>query len=285
MLGATIQKTLAGARQQLVPITDQAQLEAEILLRAILGRPRSFLYAWPDQTVEEMQLAALNKAIQRRLAGEPIAYILGQCEFWSLNLTISPATLIPRPETEGLVQRVLDCFTNDQPIRCVDLGTGSGAIAIALAHERSNWEIVATDYSSAALATAVRNAQQCGQNKITFLQGDWFTPLKEIKETLFDTIVSNPPYIAESEWAEYASGLQFEPREALVSGEDGLDALRKIITTAPFYLRPGGYLIVEHGYAQGESVRERFRMAQFTGIKTYRDFAGHERITLGSAYE
>lgn len=276
---SSIHQVLRRAENELAAIADHAMLEAEILLAHVLQKPRSFLHAWPQQVLTEAQLTQFNDLIRRRLRREPIAYLTGTKEFWSLLLTVTPETLIPRPETELLIETVLTLFSkNETNIKLADLGTGSGAIALALAAERPAWQIYAVDISDRALQIASNNAQQLAIKNISFCHGSWCTALPCND---FDVIVSNPPYLSEKEWPAYKADLVFEPISALVSGEDGLHAIRVIVQQAPNYLKPQGYLLVEHGFMQGSAVRECFQQHGFLEVRTMRDLAGQERVTIG----
>lgn len=274
---------LQAAKVKLSPVTDCPSLEAELLLAHLLKQSRTYLFAHLDDELAADVHHAMMIALERRAAGEPIAYITGQRDFWSMTLEVTPDTLIPRPETELLVEMVLALFPEkNTKKRLADLGTGSGAIALAIALERPAWEIVATDVSQSALEIAKNNAQRLGLRCISFHQGNWCTALPMRSDAdKFDVIVSNPPYIAESEWQAYASGLLFEPRAALVAGSDGLDAVRDILAHAKTYLIASGCLLIEHGYAQGEVVRELFREAGFREVVTRCDLSGQERVTMG----
>jgi len=270
---------LVNAKQQLVSKVDHPQLEAEILLAFVLSKPRSYLFAYPEQQLSNEQIQQLSTCLKRRLDGEPMAYILGKREFWSLELIVTPDVLIPRPETELLVETVLACFPADQKnIYIADLGTGSGAIALALAHERPFWKIVATDVSEKALSIAVKNVQQLGLNNISFCLGNWCTALPDKQ---FDVIVSNPPYISKAEWGCVAEGLAFEPQDALLSEDEGLADIALIVKSAQQSLKPDGWLLIEHGWQQGKNVRELFIAAGYKAVETKSDLAGQERITLG----
>lgn len=275
----TILDLLQQARTALIAVTEQPAREAEILLQHVLGVSRSHLRAWPEQVVADEQVALFQSFVARRLQKEPIAYITGQQEFWSLPLAVNAATLIPRPETELLVEKVLDLFPDQHSaIRVADLGTGSGAIALALAVERPSWEVCAVDVSQSALQIASKNAQRLELKNISFYLGNWCTALPDLE---FAVIVSNPPYIAETEWADYADGLAFEPRTALVAGTDGLDDIRVIIRDAKRYLSPGGYLLIEHGYQQAQAVQAIFLASGYQDVDSIKDLAGHWRVTVG----
>jgi release factor glutamine methyltransferase len=276
-----IRQLLQDARQQLTPITENPQLEAEILFAYALQQSRSYLHTQADKLISIEEAERFAHYLSRRCHREPIAYITGSREFWSLELNVNKETLIPRPETELLVERVLAFFPNKaEKIKAVDLGTGSGAIAIALGHERPNWQIYATDISENTLQIARKNAQRLAVKNISFLQGDWCQALASFTAD-FDVVVSNPPYIAEAEWGAYAEGLVFEPRSALIAGKAGLDAIDIISRQAQSYLKPGGYVIVEHGFLQGSAVREIFKDLGYIDIVTARDLSGHERATIG----
>jgi release factor glutamine methyltransferase len=271
----TLQAIIRNAAAQLEFITPTPMLEAEILLAHTLNQARSYLRAWPEKTVSPAELQQFTLYLNRRCQHEPIAYITGHREFWSHDLLVTPDTLIPRPETEQLVEAVLT-LTKPQ-LKIADLGTGSGAIAIALASERPDWQILATDVSEKSLSVASQNAQRLRLNNISFYLGSWCTALPCYD---LDVIVSNPPYIAETEWEAYAQGLGFEPRTALVAGPDGLDAIRLIIQTAKYYLKPGGCFFLEHGFSQGKAVREQLVAAGYQQVRTLFDLEGHERIAV-----
>lgn len=275
----TIQDALTCAKEKLSHIACHPSLDAELLLSYAMKKPRSFLFAWPNQHLTQEEKALFAEYIKRRSHNEPLAYIVGHREFWSLSLLVDEHTLIPRPETELLVETILQL--SDEKNACVkvaDLGTGSGAIALALAHERPAWQICATDVSEKALQIARKNAQRFNLQNISFYEGSWCTALPM---TGFDIIVSNPPYIAETEWSNYSRSLQYEPKSALVSGEDGLDAIRILCKSAKNYMRPGGHLLIEHGFSQGEAVSALFVSAEYQNVCSKRDLAGKERITMG----
>ncbi len=255
--------------------------DAQILLAEALGRPRSHLFAWPERPVEDEQLSRYRDLIQRRADGEPIAYILGRREFWSLDLEVTPATLIPRHETELLVELALGKLPAKGGARVLDLGTGSGAIALALAAERPGIEVVATDSSQDAIAVAQRNARRLGFSDIDFKVGDWFGPISQAAR--FDLIVSNPPYVAEGDPHLREGDLPWEPMAALVAGPDGLGAIRNIIGGAEPRLIRGGYLMLECGHDQGSEVAGELRKAGFCSVGVASDFAGLDRIAIGRA--
>lgn len=274
----SIHECLQEACILLANVSNEAKLEAELLLGMVLQKPRSYLYAWPEKCLEETVLQDFKRFLNRRMRKEPLAYIIGKQAFWNLKLVVTTDTLIPRPETELLVETILNRFPMSTTLRVADLGTGTGAIVLALAQERPHWLFHATDQCEKSLAVAKLNASRYHVHSINFHQGDW---CKALPTLTFDLIVSNPPYISAVEWPNYEAGLQYEPRAALISGEDGLDALQKIVLTAKTYLKPGGVLLVEHGFQQGEAVRKLFTNANYKAIQTITDFSKHERGTLG----
>lgn len=260
----------------------EARLEARLLLEHLLQHPHAWLIAHGDETLtapQQLQLAAL---LQRRLNGEPIAYILGQREFYGLTFKVTTDTLIPRPDTELLVDLALAHLPANSPCCLLDMGTGTGAIAVTLAHLRPQASIIATDRSEAALAVARDNAAQHAPGRINFLASDWFSALAGQH---FDLIVSNPPYIINTDPHLQQGDLRFEPASALASGTDGLDDLRQIISQAPTHLNPGGWLLVEHGYDQQPACQLLFLQAGFSQITTHCDLGGQPRVTLGRKSE
>lgn len=273
---STVKQALAIGRQQLAQVETPA-LEAEILLAHLLKKDRSWLFAWSEKTLQAQQLQDYSALLKQRITGMPIAYITGYREFWTLDLQVSPDTLIPRPETELLVSLALE--KGGDNARILDLGTGSGAIALAIASEQASWNITATDQSSAALAIATKNALKHNLNNVHFIQGSWFQPLNTQEK--FDLIVSNPPYVAATDAHLQQGDLPFEPAAALSSGEDGLDDLRLIIDAAKKHLVSAGWLMVEHGFDQGSAVQKSFQQAQFNEIITYQDLQQQDRVTVG----
>lgn len=265
-------------RQLVSTATDSHhKLEAEILLGHTLKVNRAYLLTWPEKPLTDAQTTAFFALIQRRQAGEPIAYLLGYKEFWGLELQVSPATLIPRADTETLVEMALEKLAHHPAPRILDMGTGSGAIALAIASERPDADITAIDASPAALAIAQANGHR-HQLKVNWLHSDWFSALENPR---FDCIVSNPPYIEQHD-AHLAQGdVRFEPASALSSGADGLDDLRHIISQAPNYLNKQAWLLVEHGYNQADAVRPLFRQAGFQSVASQVDLAGHPRVSYG----
>lgn len=269
------------ARQRLVGETDQPSLEARILLSHSSGLTHAQIIANPGHCLPQRSASAYTTLIDRRVAGEPIAYLCGGREFWSLALTVSKEVLIPRPETELLVERALTKVALVESPLVVDLGTGSGAIALALAKELPHSRVVATDNSEAALGVARQNSQELAITNVEFYSGSWFEPLKRRLKSRFHVIVSNPPYVAEGDPHLLEGDLPWEPRQALVSGSDGLAALRAIISDAPSWLAPKGALLVEHGYSQQKQVHELMEEAGFVEISGHNDLAGLPRVTEG----
>ena len=261
-----------------LPDSPTARLDAELLLAAALGKPRSFLHTWPERIVSTEAALAFAGYLQRRRTGEPVAYILGQQGFWKLDLEVAPHTLIPRPDTEMLVEAALELVPAFAPAQVLDLGTGTGAIGLALANDRQQWKITAVDRVTEAVALAERNRQRLQLDNAEVLNSHWFSALEGRQ---FDLIISNPPYIAETDPHLSMGDVRFEPGSALTSGPDGLDDLRTIISEAPAHLTPGGWLLLEHGYDQGPAVRELLIRHGFERIQTRRDLGEHERITFG----
>ena len=250
--------------------------DAELLLAHCLQKSRAALLAGPECAVSQEAAQRFTAFMTRRLAGEPVAYLLGEKEFWSLPLKVTRAVLIPRPDTEILVAAALESGDRDSQLSVADLGTGSGAIALALASERPHWKILATDAAEAALAVARENATRLGFGGIEFLVSDWFDALAGRR---FDVIASNPPYIAAGDAALASPALAFEPRMALLAGPLGLEALAVLAAGAPRHLNPRGRLALEHGFDQAQGVRTLLEGAGFSTIRTHRDLAGHERVT------
>ena len=254
------------------------RIDAEILLLHVLGKPRSWLIAHADDVMDRDVQTAYASLVERRVAGEPVAYITGRRGFWSFELEVTPATLIPRPETELLVELVLARLPYAAGGAVADLGTGSGAIALAIAHERPGAQVVATDASAKALAVAQRNASSLGVLNVAFAQGDWLTPLAGRR---FNLIVSNPPYIEAADPHLGQGDLRFEPADALASGSDGLDAIRRIVGDAREHLEVGGWLLFEHGWNQGEAARALLHAAGYAEVVTVQDLERRDRVSGG----
>jgi release factor glutamine methyltransferase len=252
--------------------------DAEVLLAYALSKPRSWLIAHANDEFPPEHAAAYKLLVEQRAAGKPVAYLTGQRGFWSLDLEVTPATLIPRPETELLVELALQCLPAGAECSVLDLGTGSGAIALAIASERPRACIVATDASSEALAVAQRNARRYRLDKVSFAHGDWFAPLADRR---FDVIVSNPPYIESGDPHLQQGDLRFEPMRALASGTDGFDDIRSIVRDAGAHLVPGGWLLFEHGWNQGGVSRALLSDGGFVEVSTERDIEGRDRVSMG----
>lgn len=253
-------------------------IDAEWLLAHALERPRSWLYAHADEHVDAATRARFAALVERRAAGEPVAYLTRSRGFWNFDLRVTPDTLIPRPETERLVELALARLPDAAGVRIADLGTGSGAIALALACERPRAQVFATDASEPALAIARENAAALGIGNVRFGSGSWCSALEGGP---FDLIASNPPYIADGDPHLAEGDLRFEPPGALASGHDGLDAIRAIAHEAPAYLAPGGWLLLEHGFGQGSAVRALLHGVGLVDVETARDLEDRERVTLG----
>lgn len=275
----TISDALHTATVMLQRISESPRLDAELLLEYVTGAPRASFRASPEKELPTKAGWSFQQLVKRRMQGEPVAYILGQQEFWSLLFEVTPAVLIPRPETELLVERALEYLPRDEPKRVVDLGTGSGAIALAIAHERTNVTVTAVDRSAAALDVAVRNAARLQIHNVKFSHGDWFGPLEGER---FDVIVANPPYIAADDPDLHPQVRKHEPLGALIPGPTGLEALEQIVRNAPDHLVSGGRLLLEHGWRQGAAIRNLLVRRGFTHVRSHADLAGHERVTEGT---
>ncbi len=253
-------------------------VDAQWLLLHVLQQPHGWLFAHRRDALPDEVAAAFEVLVARRERGEPVAYLTGTRGFWSLDLEVDSAVLIPRPETELLVELVLQRVPPDIAARIVDLGTGSGAIALALAHERPQAQVHAVDASAEALEVAQRNARRLGLGNVTFHYGDWFAPLADMR---FEMVVSNPPYIEDTDPHLAQGDLRFEPALALSSGADGLDAIRSIVRDAPAHLEAGGWLLLEHGWNQGAAVRDLLQKTGFVEVATHRDLEDRDRVTVG----
>lgn len=252
-------------------------LDAEVLLAHALQKDRAYLHTWPNEIATDEQAKLYQHSLARRVQGEPIAYIVGSKEFWSLPLQVTPDTLIPRADSECWIHWLLERYAHADRLSVLDLGTGSGAIALALAHEKPLWSICAVDFSAAALAVAKQNAHNLAL-KIEWVQSDWYHALSQRR---FDLIVANPPYIAEEEPHWQQGDLCFEPKTALVAKDHGLSDLQQIIQQAPHHLSAKGLLLVEHGYRQGAAVQALFMAAGFKQVQTHCDYGGQPRWTVG----
>jgi release factor glutamine methyltransferase len=271
----SLRALLIHAATQLAPQSDSALLDAELLLAHVLDQSRSYLLTHADARPDAPTVQRYAELIEQRAAGKPLAYLTGEREFWSLPLTITPAVLVPRPETELVVERCL-ALLPDASAQIADLGTGSGAIALALASERPHWLVLATDISAEALDVARANAQRLALKNLQFLLGPWFSPLPRRRYAL---IASNPPYIAADDAALGQPALSHEPRLALTPGASGLEALSQIIAGAEGYLADAGHLVLEHGAGQAEEVGKMLVHAGFANVRCYCDLAGRDRVT------
>ena len=266
---------------ELESLSDSARLDIELILCHVLQKNRTYLFTWPDKILSSEQTEQFLQFFNRRKSGEPIAHILGQREFWSLSLAVNNFTLIPRPDTELLVELVLELFAGDVPQQkrsCLDLGTGTGAIALAIASEKQDWQLVGVDKSADAVALAEKNRGQLHFNHVQIKQSDWFSA---IPAQQFDVIVSNPPYIDPQDPHLVQGDVRFEPRSALVADNQGLADIELIIQQGWNYLHEQGWLLLEHGYDQGQSVRDLFYARGFMQVETRRDLGGNERVSLG----
>lgn len=271
-----INQAIAAAAERLAAVSDSARLDAELLLAERLGESRTWLFTHAEDTLSASEQQDFDALLERRLAGEPVAYILGRREFWSLDLRVTPATLVPRPDTERLVEVALELLPHFEPQRIVDLGTGSGAIALAIASERPDCRLVAADISRDALAVARDNASRLNIDNVEFIASDWTA---ELHGQPFDMVVSNPPYVAAGDPA--LAALSAEPQGALVSGDDGLDAIRRLAAEVREILKLGGHFLVEHGADQERAVHTIFEDHGWKEVHCFRDHANQPRVTSG----
>ncbi|MCF2828900.1 MULTISPECIES: peptide chain release factor N(5)-glutamine methyltransferase [unclassified Pseudoalteromonas] len=271
-----IAQAVAWATSELLPHSESAKLDSEVLLLHVIDKNRTYLFTWPEAELSTLELQRFEECIARRVAGEPVAHITGQREFWSLPLKVNNSTLIPRPDTETLVEHVLTLsMPNDAQV--LDLGTGTGAIALALASEYPAWQITAVDASADAVALAKSNQSQLGFRNVSILQSDWFSA---VAEQQFDLIVSNPPYIDEADHHLSQGDVRFEPLSALVADDHGYADIFHIIRTAKLHLNSGGYLLLEHGFEQADKIQQFFAEMAYINILTIKDMAGCDRVTL-----
>ncbi|MCH8502092.1 MAG: peptide chain release factor N(5)-glutamine methyltransferase [Aliidiomarina sp.] len=278
-----IQALLREATAALAAVgVDTPQLDAQVLLMNVLEVPRSYLYTWPEKSLTAAQLEHFQQLLEQRLSGVPVAYLTGFREFWSMAFAVSESTLIPRPDTEILVETALALLPNE-PARVLELGTGTGAIAIALASERPHWQVTAVDVVPAAVALASKNAErllhEAQRSQFQVMLSDWFSAVEN--KPRFQLIVSNPPYLASNDPHLEQGDVRFEPRSALVAEHDGLADYERIIAQSGDYLCADGWLLFEHGCEQGAALRQRLADAGFSQIQTWRDYAGLERVTGG----
>ena len=270
-----IDTALADATRRLEALSDSPRLDAELLLARAIDTTRSYLFAHPEDTLDALAAERFEESLTRRIAGEPMAYITGTKEFWSLELMVTPATLVPRPETEILVDIALREIPRRAEWRVLDLGTGSGAIALAIASERALCTVTATDISAEALAVASQNAHQLGLPNVDFVCGDW---TEAVAGRAFEVIVSNPPYVESGDAA--LDALRHEPRSALLAGSDGLDAIRRLAADCRTLLADGGVLLIEHGAGQQDAVAGLLQQYGWTDIRCHADYAGLPRVTI-----
>ena len=277
-IGEAVRQAAQLIQNQLGLESTESSFEANLLCQQVFGVNRAWLISHQNDALEVNQQAAFEALVQRRLSGEPIAYIVGSREFYGLQLKTTPATLIPRPDTETLVEAALAKIPHNSNLDVLDLGTGTGAVALAIAKNRPYCKVRAVDASSSALSVALDNAQFLNLENVRLLESNWFSNLQNEK---FDVIVSNPPYIAQDDEHLKQGDLRFEPISALASGKDGLDDIRKIIQDAPHYLKPNGWLMLEHGYDQAEAVAALLSERGFSQIDHAKDIAGTLRVTFG----
>lgn len=276
----TLGEALERAAAALTATSPSPRLDAEALLGHVTGLGRAALIARAGAVLDAQRAARLEALVARRQAGEPLAYLTGVREFWSLELLVTPDVLVPRPETELLVERALARLLPASTGAVADLGTGCGAIALAIARERPRWRVIATDASAAALAVARCNVERLALANVELRQGEW---LEALRGERLDLIVSNPPYVPTADPHLRQGDVRFEPLAALVGGPDGLDAIRRVAFHARRVLAPGGWLLLEHGHDQGEAVRQLLQRYGYTEIAGYRDLAGHDRVSEGRA--
>ncbi len=276
MLALSIKQALHKAKQVLYG-HESAQIDSELLLAHAIGRDRTYLYTWPEKQLSPSSQALFEELLERRALGEPVAYLIGTRDFWSFTLRVNPHVLIPRPETELLVETALSKL-GEGGQRVADLGTGSGAIALAIAHERPDCQVLATDFSAEALQLASANALQLGLKNVEFKQGSWYAALLD---TPFNMIVSNPPYIAPDDPHLVQGDLRFEPATALSASDSGLADLYEIVSGAPERLADNGWLLLEHGFDQGAALRTVLLKYGFSQVQTLQDINGCDRLSLG----
>jgi len=274
----TIKTLLAHATKTLFSHSDSPLLDAEVLLGFVLGKPRTYLRAWCDNTLTDQQLSTFETLIKQRQKGTPIAYLTGTREFWSRDFTVTPDVLIPRPDTELLIELSLDLIPKDKAVNLIDLGTGSGIIAVTLAAERPNALVTAVDASLAALEIAQHNTRRHQLTNVEFYQSDWFT---NVPKSLFDLVISNPPYIDSDDEHLQQGDVRFEPKTALIAKDQGLSDIQIIADKARNYLNPAGHLLIEHGYNQAPQVQAIFNALAYDKVQSYQDLSGQPRVTYG----
>ncbi|MEB8433837.1 peptide chain release factor N(5)-glutamine methyltransferase [Cocleimonas sp. KMM 6892] len=282
MTAITIQRVLSKARKELEGVSDSAALDAELLLAHCLNKSRTYCHTWPEHELTETELTCFEDAITRRKDDYPVAYILGKKSFWTFDVEVTPDVLIPRPETELLVETAIEKLVDIKNPRILDLGTGSGIIALAIASERPDASIMACDFSVKALAVAERNAKNLKlDHQIEFLHSNWFSEIAP--DLTFDLVISNPPYIEPND-PHLEQTIRHEPYSALVAKENGLKDIKNIIKNCKQYLTSSGWLLLEHGYDQHEKTQEYLAISEFVEIESRKDLAGNTRITLAKSY-
>ena len=275
-----IDELLKGALERLTFVSDTAQLDVQLLLAHVLSVSTSYFYTWPEKQVDEEQIAAFNQLLARREKGEPVAYLLGHQAFWNLDLDVAPCTLIPRADTERLVEVVLSLVDDGLKAKHIlDLGTGTGAIALALASELPESQVLGVDLVQDAVLLAQGNAKKNQVNNVAFKQSSWFDALKDNEQ--FDLIVSNPPYIDPDDEHLSQGDVRFEPKSALVADHHGLADIEHIIKESPRFMKLDAYLVFEHGYDQAEAVRHLLIQAGFDSVESFQDLGGNDRVTIG----
>lgn len=274
----SIQFILQSYTSQIAIVSESARLDCEMLLSFVLNKPRTYFHTWPEKTLSIDEINEFIDLVERRKKGEPVAHILGQRGFWSLNLRVTTDTLIPRPDTERLVELALELIPKKSPWKILDLGTGTGAIALSLAKEHPDCFITATDQSIAALEVAKQNALDNNIQNIEFIQSNWF---ETIENQQFNMIVTNPPYIKESDPHLKQGDVRFEPLSALTSGEDGLNDIRSVIRNSHNYLTEDGVLLIEHGYDQANEVCDLLENANFSKVENFKDYNDNPRVSIG----
>lgn len=273
-----IKQALVSAREQLKASSASFSLDCEVLLCHALKVTKAYLYTYPEKTLTEAQLLNFQELVNSRQAGMPIAYLTGKQEFWSLDLNVNPATLIPRADTELLVSKTLENLANIASPSILELGTGSGAISLAIANSRPDIDIIATDISQEALKVATNNAKELAITNIKFVLSNWYS---EVGDKKFDAIISNPPYIEADDPHLQQGDVRFEPKNALISGSDGLESLTNIISNAKKHLKEGGHILVEHGYNQSLDVKQLLADNGFEDLSCWQDLAGNDRVSYG----
>ncbi|AEG02194.1 peptide chain release factor N(5)-glutamine methyltransferase [Methylomonas methanica] len=276
--GSNIQSLLDRASVQLSGISDSARLDAEVLLCHCLGKQRSFLRAWPERQLDAVHVEQFQQLLEQRRQGTPIAYLTGEREFWSRTFKVTPEVLIPRPDSELLIELSLSLLPAKQACKIIDLGTGSGILAVTLAAERPMAEVMATDISIAALNVAKQNAEHFAVGNLCFVESHWFDA---VTDSDFDLVVSNPPYIAGDDPHLQQGDLRFEPETALISGEAGLKDIRLLAEQAREHLKPHGQLLIEHGYQQAQDVQSILNQLNYRQVGTHQDLSGNPRVTSG----